>query len=584
MPDNFHSFSKEIARDFLQTVIVVDDRAFFPSNRLSEPVGTLIAPGFETDENLPLDNNYEEFIDEVETDDNKHEDLNAKELIDKFAQHSIVCSIIRPSDHEEANLPETIKNLAKSCDLIIFDWHIGKDYGNLIKGLIREISLESTRKSKRNRLIVVYTGDGGLRDVYNDIKKELADANIIFTEEKGNFTISTESVRIVIFAKPDSLTGRILKKREVTVTQLPETLIAEFTKMTEGLISNAAMKSFSLIRENTFTILSKFRPELDAPFLAHRMMLRHPSDANDLLTSLIGSEITSLLESKQIGSFADWVISDEERHFLKEWINHFSSKNKNWNEQWATLIPNGEVQEEIVSLVLYLLTEPIEAVERLKKLISQENQAQQNQDSEIIQLHKKNLTGKFTSHGTDINRLESEFAGLTTLNSTFKSLPVLRLGTVLKLVKRGNGQEDLNATNYWLCIQPLCDSVRIPADGRKFLLLKLKSIELESEKPFDLIIRDQGNYKPARVVYRQYESQSDVFRPNDNRVVSAHEENNNYFFLTRGNPNEIKKYQWLCELKFAQAQRIVNQYASQLSRVGLDESEWLRRWSGDSND
>jgi hypothetical protein len=31
--------------------------------------------------------------------------------------------------------------------------------------------------------------------------------------------------------------------------------------------------------------------------------------------------------------------------------------------------------------------------------------------------------------------------------------------------------------------------------------------------------------------------------------------------------------------KFEHAQRIVNEYAAKLSRVGLDESEWLRRWA-----
>jgi hypothetical protein len=31
------------------------------------------------------------------------------------------------------------------------------------------------------------------------------------------------------------------------------------------------------------------------------------------------------------------------------------------------------------------------------------------------------------------------------------------------------------------------------------------------------------------------------------------------------------------DLKDLHAQRIVDEYASQLSRVGLDESEWLRR-------
>lgn len=37
-----------------------------------------------------------------------------------------------------------------------------------------------------------------------------------------------------------------------------------------------------------------------------------------------------------------------------------------------------------------------------------------------------------------------------------------------------------------------------------------------------------------------------------------------------------EEYEWVLELKDLQAQRIVDAYCSRLSRVGLDESEWLR--------
>lgn len=41
-----------------------------------------------------------------------------------------------------------------------------------------------------------------------------------------------------------------------------------------------------------------------------------------------------------------------------------------------------------------------------------------------------------------------------------------------------------------------------------------------------------------------------------------------------------ENYIWLFDLKDSHAQRIAQNYASKLARVGLDESEWLRRWSG----
>ena len=37
------------------------------------------------------------------------------------------------------------------------------------------------------------------------------------------------------------------------------------------------------------------------------------------------------------------------------------------------------------------------------------------------------------------------------------------------------------------------------------------------------------------------------------------------------------KYYWLGELRFDFAQKIINEYSSEISRVGVNESEWLRR-------
>lgn len=39
-------------------------------------------------------------------------------------------------------------------------------------------------------------------------------------------------------------------------------------------------------------------------------------------------------------------------------------------------------------------------------------------------------------------------------------------------------------------------------------------------------------------------------------------------------------FQWVFDLKDADAQKVANHFAAQLARVGLDESEWLRRSSG----
>jgi hypothetical protein len=65
--------------------------------------------------------------------------------------------------------------------------------------------------------------------------------------------------------------------------------------------------------------------------------------------------------------------------------------------------------------------------------------------------------------------------------------------------------------------------------------------------------------------------------PDDEKgVVRGVREGEAVFFTAERSES---RYRWISELKFEQAQRIVNKYAAEISRVGLDESEWLRRWA-----
>jgi hypothetical protein len=66
------------------------------------------------------------------------------------------------------------------------------------------------------------------------------------------------------------------------------------------------------------------------------------------------------------------------------------------------------------------------------------------------------------------------------------------------------------------------------------------------------------------------------FEPNSPaKTVLATDENDAYWFHTAGN-NGVR-FRWVAQMKFPQAQRIAQHLASEAARVGLTESEWLRR-------
>lgn len=63
------------------------------------------------------------------------------------------------------------------------------------------------------------------------------------------------------------------------------------------------------------------------------------------------------------------------------------------------------------------------------------------------------------------------------------------------------------------------------------------------------------------------------FKPKEGAtIIQASKKEDKYVFYS----SYGETYEWVVDLKEMQAQRILNSYCAQLSRVGLNESEWLR--------
>ena len=63
------------------------------------------------------------------------------------------------------------------------------------------------------------------------------------------------------------------------------------------------------------------------------------------------------------------------------------------------------------------------------------------------------------------------------------------------------------------------------------------------------------------------------FKPKEGAtIIQASKQEDKYVFYS----SYGETCEWVVDLKEMQAQRIVNNYCAQLSRVGLNESEWLR--------
>jgi hypothetical protein len=575
---DFREHSQVIASEFLQTIMVVDDLAYFEEGDPTAKHTELLLPGSPrfTDgvmaeeeaeslltEETAHDSPQSEIgsnlnVTEQELSEDKAHKLNAKKLIGDFAVKGMVCAVIKPADIEVDTLEDKVYPLAKNSDIVVFDWVLGSDIsGEKVKELIGKITKSSSEEEKRLRLIVVYTGQLNLVAITKQIKKALKDDQGLKVKNENPYTLVSGSVRIAVYAKGYVTPPRAneeLAARVIPIEQMPDKLIGEFTDMTMGLVSNVAVQSFAALRSNTHHILSKFHAGIDAPFLSHRAMLTKPEDAGNLLVYLIGAELTAILDGMEVSKVAD-------EHNGKDIIRAWLDMKERDGHKFATRFPTGS-PASVLGDLCKLLRKGVEddsLHEELKKFKKKP--------------HTKELTKKFADAKASAVDLEHQFAILTSIKSDYRVRPPALLpGSLLKETRQ---IDKAKKTFYWVCIQPVCDCVRLK-ERRAFPLLELKVVDDNSN--FDLVLPDRSKgYVHVKTIYSPYRSRMEEFDPSADglQMVRAESKRGGYYFKSaRG-----KCYQWIAELKFEHAQRIVNEYAAKLSRVGLDESEWLRRWA-----
>lgn len=561
----FLARSRCVSDRFLQSAVVVDDLARLGDEPRPTPLkapgrggrsATLASAPASTDERY-----------------NATHDLNAKPLVDTFAELGIVCAVLRPKlvpsgMGDTAEDMEAVRirtdHATQRSDIVILDWNIPPEPtpGDNAKDLIRNILAtdmpkdedheRSRVKSQRLRLIAVYTGEPGL--------KAIADQLLAVAEEIGlpeptrdEYTVRAGPVTFVVYGKEHGTVSiQEDKDQRVDEKSLPERLLHDFSLMTVGLLSNVALASLSAVRDNTHRILSRFGPRLDPPYIAHRAMMEPPEEAAEHPVPLVAAEIEGVLaDSPDIPP----LIAESA---LAEWLDGLDG------------IRPGRTLEMDVSTfktqLLDLLTtglsrhnsdEPMwkDLVDRLRNY----------RDREATSI----LSNELTDDETRGSESDLEFAVLTSVRSQYDApQPFLRLGTVVAIERN-------ERTDYRLCIQPLCDSVRVK-DKRVYPFLRLKERTADSEHPFEIVVEDYDGYKRLDVSLRAFEMEMISMKPDkERRVVLASRREGSWVFEAAGrNPPLVR---WVADLKTDFAFRIANRFAAAVSRVGLTESEWLRR-------
>jgi len=243
----FTDLSKNIVCDFLHNVVIADDRIEFKSETLPS---SIVSPTRENIREIKL-------FSEIKISEKA---INVKPILEEFMARGIPCSFLALNETKE---PEAyVKNLRKS-DALILDWQVNSDDGEFILEILKRLFEEGVNSL---RVILIYTGFSDLVSIIQKITDTFA--QIPFeTDPTHRCSTKNGSTIISVYAKTALSVNQDLLGRVCDEKQLVEALITEFTSITSGLVSNVALKSISVIRENTHKLLSLFNKDLDPAFL-----------------------------------------------------------------------------------------------------------------------------------------------------------------------------------------------------------------------------------------------------------------------------------------------------------------------------
>lgn len=517
MAQTFNEITRNIVDRFLQNILFVDDNAY------------------------PTE------------DKQKVNAFDASKISSVFAQKGKLCTVFAPSTEED------LKNCSSLCaksDVVVLDWYLDLENKQQIEDAEKDADSEEPRgiyttrlinniiedaENKKLKLIIIYTGETDLIGITGDLYKGITLKDKF---EQGDCCVFSSNVSVLIRAKfkdEDQFKHNPeLKAKIVKYENLPDFITEGFSNFVGGLLPDFALSAIAAIRNNTSNILGVFSKDIDPAFLGHYVSIPDCNDAISMLPKIFGTAVANLIETSDV-DFDSWI---------EAWIDE--------NIKDSNTIINGKNIDINAEKLKCLLKSSADFEEKFNT--SFDIQAKKEKVNRYTaDLYKIETTKLFCSEKA--NTSNYKWAKLVQHSNLFSSPKIHRLttGTIIKYK-----EED----KFLICIQQSCDSVRIsPDEERTFLFLPLvQGINGEA-----IVVGEQDH---LIVDNKSYSIKLHRFSPNENNanITAELKENGEYVF----EDTDGKQFVWVAELKELFAQHIVSAYASQLSRVGIDNSEWIR--------
>lgn len=437
------------------------------------------------------------------------------ELIKYFSKEELLVTPINPKkidSRTKTDCVETLLKLAEKADAIILDWDMSVKFEDGSNFTDNELPIQLINKLSA------------------DNKYRLVIIYTADTEETVKQTLSvSDNIEVQVYGKSNT-TGNNIKTYEELAVQVNN----DFLSKKRGLLGAALLTSLTSLRKSTYLMLNSLKSDYDEALLYHRALLDKPDKITDFCKDIINDEIISHIDDVSTMSFFS-------REAFKDFIN----------ETGKTIIVKekpGDGEQNLPENYVDALLD-----KGYKSFFPDESQALiANGDMLNLLIHdsKDEIMKSFSYYST-------------TLFPDAK--PKLKLGCVVEYNE-----------NFFLCIQPPCDSERIKslsATGKcpqpqNFLFLKLE----KKEKKVSFYVKKNSVFQGVRLRYKCVETFP--FAGDKNGFVSMNEYND-FVTYSPSSENQISLH-YLCCLKPMFAQKIANEFAANISRVGIDQFEWLR--------
>ena len=454
---------------------------------------------------------------------------NADSVTEAFLARDIVCSVTTLPKSEREDPVTRIARLAHSTDILILDWFIPYDERTTLD------SLKQIKDQSHDRLVVVVIlSEQNRLGIVGQIEEELQLDNC------DDRYLRHRQLLVMVYNKP---TVEVMDppdpQRIDNYSDLPRHIMTDLDDAFVGLMPQFAFAGMNAIRDAMPTVLATFEQRLDLGGVLHRALLSPRNDA--------GHQFYDLL----LREFADGLDHDA---VAERWSDEAVDANLDLDGT-IDVSETAKLQERLLSL----------DSERFKDM------ATTSCLREVL-VHGMPQSDSGTVPGSAISRLVKSLPGFSDSNHALAALicstpirneiPQLDLGVVLM------DEHD----KYLLCVQPRCDSVRI-SGRRRFPLVPLRVFPYSGNKrDVDIMFADgPDKYVAARFENRPHLMQNPEFESSTGNVVKAKQIDRECFF----SDSEKRKYRAVTRLRPEFSNKALHALAGQLTRPGLDRSEWL---------